>query len=129
MTDIETALAWQRGEIDGFEARRRTGARSYGDLYLILRDHNAVLIFKPGDVARRAVRGEVSREDVVKVFGLEDDVEAFISAWALSDARERLRASTEASKIAAALEILDRVPDVDPDPDDEIKPAGGTGEN
>lgn len=81
MTDIETALAWQLGEIDGFEARRLTGARSYGDLYRILRDNGAVLTFKPSDIARRAVEGEISREDVRRKFGLEDDVEAFISAW------------------------------------------------
>jgi len=81
MTDIEIALAWQGGEIDGFQARRRTGAKSYGDLYRILRDNGAVLTFKPGDIARRAAEGEISREDVRSKFGLEEDVDAFISAW------------------------------------------------
>lgn len=81
MTDIDTVLAWQRGEIDGFEARRRLGARSYGDLYRVLRDHGSEPVFRPRDIALRSAVGEITREDVVRIFGLEDDVEAFLEAW------------------------------------------------
>lgn len=81
MTDIETVLAWQRGEIDGHEARRRIGARSYGDLYRVLRDHGSEPLFRPRDIASQAADSEITRADVVRIMGLEDDVEAFISAW------------------------------------------------
>lgn len=81
MKDLEIVEAWQRGEIDGHEARRRIGARSYGDLYHVLRDHGVEPVFRPPDIARRAVAGDITREDVISVFGLEDDVEAFITAW------------------------------------------------
>ena len=81
MTDIETVLAWQRGEIDGHEARRRIGAKSYGDLYRVLRDHGAEPVFRPRDIARRAAAGDITQEDVIRIFGLEDAVEAFITAW------------------------------------------------
>lgn len=82
MTHIETVLAWQRGEIDGHEARRRIGARSYGDLYRVLRDHGVEPLFRPRDIAQRAAAGEIMKEDIVRIFGLEDDVEAFLEAWA-----------------------------------------------
>ena len=81
MTDIETVLAWQRGEIDGHEARRRIGAGSYGDLYRVLRDHRVEPLFRPRDIARRAAAGDITRQDVIRILGLEDDVEAFITAW------------------------------------------------
>lgn len=81
MTDLEYVQAWQRGEIGGHEARRRIGARSYGDLYRVLRAHRVEPVFRPGDIARQAAAGEITREDVVRTLGLEDDVEAFISAW------------------------------------------------
>lgn len=81
MTDLDIVMTWQRGEIDGHEARRRIGARSYGDLYRVLRDHGVEPTFRPGDIARQAEAGEITGEDVVRILGLEDDVKAFLEAW------------------------------------------------
>lgn len=81
MTDLEIVLAWQLGEIDGFEARRRIGARSYGDLYRVLHESGTEPTFRPSDITCRAAAGDITREDLVRIFGLQDEVEAFISAW------------------------------------------------
>lgn len=96
MTDLETVMAWQRGEIDGYEARRRIGARSYGDLYRVLHDHGIEPTFRPGNIARQAGEDRISLDDIARVYGLEEgEAERFVRAWLMSDARERFRKATE----------------------------------
>ncbi len=80
--------AWQRGEVSGAIARTLVGARSYGDLYRILRDNQMPVTFTPGDVARWAVDGKIQRAEVGEIMGIQDtEIDAFIAAWTAADGR------------------------------------------
>lgn len=84
MSEIADVLdAWQRGEISGQEARRRTGARSFGYLYSLVREHDVEIRFRPGDVARRILEGTLTPEKGQEMLGIEDAAEmpGFVSAW------------------------------------------------
>ncbi|MCQ1775843.1 hypothetical protein NOJ05_01355 [Neorhizobium galegae] len=84
MSEIADVLdAWQRGEISGQDARRRTGARSYGYLYRLIRDHEVEVRFRPGDVARRILDGTLTPEEGQDMLGIEDVAEmpSFVSSW------------------------------------------------
>lgn len=79
---IAVVEAWQRREISGFVARQLVGARSYGDLYRVLKDNNLPVAFTPGDVARWAIDGKIPRAEVGEIMGIQDfEIEAFIAAW------------------------------------------------
>ncbi|ANK71712.1 hypothetical protein FA04_03125 [Ensifer adhaerens] len=79
---IPVVDVWQRFEVAGMIARQLVGARSYADLYRILRDNQMPIGFKPVDVAKWAADGRISRADVGEIFGIPDsEIDAFIEAW------------------------------------------------
>jgi hypothetical protein len=72
MTD-EMARAldrWQRGEIDGFEARRITGATSIGFLYKLAQRHDLPILFTAGDVVRRHRSRELDAAAARAILGM-----------------------------------------------------------
>ncbi|WP_296069414.1 hypothetical protein [uncultured Agrobacterium sp.] len=79
---IAVVGAWQCGEVSGAIARQLIGARSYGDLYRILRNNQLPVSFKPGDVATWAADGKIQRAEVGEIMGIQDtEIDAFIVAW------------------------------------------------
>jgi hypothetical protein len=74
---------WRRFEVPGVIARTLIGARSYGDLYRRLRDKGMEPGFRPAEVARWAVERRITKERLIEIFGLEEEVEAFIEAWTM----------------------------------------------
>lgn len=83
---VAVITAWQRREISGLSARQLVGARSYGDLYRILRDNKSPVAFTPGDVARWGGESEIPRAKVAEIMGIHDaEIDAFIAAWTATD--------------------------------------------
>ncbi|MBM7324122.1 hypothetical protein JS562_13510 [Agrobacterium sp. S2] len=78
---------WQRFEVSGFIARQLVGARSYGDLYRILKLNDMPVGFRPGDVAAWVRQGKMSAAEGMEVLGIEraDEFEAFLAAWSAGE--------------------------------------------
>ena len=88
--------AWRRFDVPGRIARELVGARTYADLYEILRVNRMEPGFWPGQVARWIADGKVPRERVGEIFGVDDgEIDAFVSAWLAEDARKRFETATE----------------------------------
>jgi hypothetical protein len=77
--------AWQRGEMEGAEARLRTCSVSYGALYGLARDLGVEIRFTPRDIAQRIVSGALTPAEAQRMLGIEDSEEmaAFVEAWTL----------------------------------------------
>jgi len=94
---VVVADAWRRFDVPGRIARALIGARTYADLYEILRVNRMEPGFRPAEVARWVADGTVPRERGGEIFGIDDDeIDAFVSAWLAEDVRRRLEAATEA---------------------------------
>lgn len=73
---------WRRFEVGGKIALELIGAKTYADLYRILRDKELAPGFRPGEVVQWVADGKMDSHRVGEIFGISDDeVEAFVSAW------------------------------------------------
>ncbi|WP_313196049.1 hypothetical protein [Shinella zoogloeoides] len=77
---------WRRFEIGGRIACELIGAKTYADLYRILRDKELAPGFQPREVVQWVADGKMDSDRVGEIFGIADDeVDAFLSAWLASE--------------------------------------------
>ena len=77
---------WRRFEIGGRIACELIGAKTYADLYRILRDKELAPGFQPREVVQWVADGKMDCDRVGEIFGIADgEVDAFLSAWLASE--------------------------------------------